>query len=64
MAQVALERMDPAIRSLAEAQAKARGVSAIDAVLEAGLRVASEQTGEALYALKRSQSRPQLRAVQ
>lgn len=63
MAQAALGRMSPAMRDLAEASAKARGMSACDVVLEQGLTIAQAQSSEALYALKEKGSRPALRAI-
>lgn len=61
MAQNALERMSPAMRDIAEAQGRARGMSACDVVLERGLTIAQAQSSEALYAMR--QGRPQLRSV-
>ncbi|TDX29131.1 hypothetical protein DFO67_108175 [Modicisalibacter xianhensis] len=61
MAQEALNRMDPAMRTLAEQNAKARGMSACDVVLEAGLLVAQAEAGKALYALQKGG--PRLRPV-
>ena len=61
MAQDALNRMDPGMRALAEQNARVRGMSARDVVLEAGLLVAQAEAGKALYALQKGG--PQLRAV-
>ncbi|QJQ93939.1 MULTISPECIES: hypothetical protein [Halomonadaceae] len=63
MAQAALQRMSIEHRSMAEAKARARGVSACDVVLEEALLVSQELASDALFALRQQQARPTLRVV-